>query len=307
MPMTDRKTSGTSQASPTQNNNGEAHSKSAETSLREHLASARERDLNPWIRGYDGELVSRLVVLHPEIGRSVAQEIALQNDGWMTADGLYHIAELAETKGAGLVEFSGLDRIARLLAVDPDSKDLPWQGLKRSGLSRPDSGSGIGLCPIWGPCNGHKRFLAEFLLDLAGQLEPECPGDFKIELMACDKDCQSGIAKSDLAVILDSESSFFSVWIGGRHRPFRNKIHPRHWMVAGLEELDVLLRCVFSMHDAWSYLAMGKETLPELASRLGLYNFSHYLDIRDDPAADGRPRQKEQEISATADGDAYDE
>jgi dissimilatory sulfite reductase (desulfoviridin) alpha/beta subunit len=261
-----------------------------ETALRDHLALARNMDLNPWFRGHDGEMLSWLTASKPDVGRQVNKEIAIQRDGWMTAEALFHIADMAESKGPGLVEFSGLNRMARLLALDPDADDLPWKGLERSGLAQPESQSKIGLCPFWGPCDGHKRYLSDALLDIAYQLEPEFHDDFQLEILACDRDCQYAAAMADLAVMVDNNKSLFSIWLGGRHRPFRGQISPNGWMTIKISDPNELLTRISSIHDTWDCLARNRETLPELITRIGMRTFENHMALSDTSKSRRKPR-----------------
>jgi dissimilatory sulfite reductase (desulfoviridin) alpha/beta subunit len=248
------------------------------------MLSAAARDLNPWIRGYGGELVSKLAVLHPGVGRQTSQEIALQNDGWMTADGLFLLAELSEKSGAGLVEFSGPDNGVRLLALAPDAGDLPWNGLRRSGLAQADAKAVPGCCPFWGgPCLGHRGYLSEAFAELAAEIGPYIDDGFRVELAGCPHDCRLAAAKSDLAIILDSEASSFVIWLGGRHRPFRDRVLPRPWLRQDVSGIREMLDLVFKVHDLWASLAMGKETLPELVARLGQGRFEEHLATGEAP------------------------
>jgi hypothetical protein len=136
------------------------------------------------------------------------------------------------------------------------------------------------------------------LLDIAIQLEPDFYDDFRLELMACNKDCQYAIAMSDLAIILDDDTSFFSIWIGGRHRPFRGQITPRHWTLSKISEPQDLLKKVCHIHDAWDSLAMDDETLPELMVRMGAGRFERYLALGDT----SNPRRKSRTSATLIEG-----
>jgi dissimilatory sulfite reductase (desulfoviridin) alpha/beta subunit len=243
---------------------------SFDTVLKENMLSAAARDVNPWLRGHGGELASKLMALHPDLGRHVSQEIALQNDGWMTADGLFLLAELSEARGPGLIEFSGPEKTAKLLVLDPEKKDLPWNGLRRSGLSQPGSQIGPGCCPFWGPCLGRRSYIAEAVIELATEIEPNISAGFRVELAGCPTDCRLAVAKADLAVVLEAETSGFVIWLGGRHRPFRDQVLPRPWLRQDISDVRELIALVNNFHDLWASLAMGPETLPELVVRLGL-------------------------------------
>jgi dissimilatory sulfite reductase (desulfoviridin) alpha/beta subunit len=247
--------------------------------LKRHMLSAAARDMNPWIRGYAEEKMSKLASLHPSIGRQVDQEIGFQNDGWLTADGLYLIAELAESKGAGLVNLSGLARKADILALKPENKDLPWNSLRRASLSPPEAKPKTGLCPFWGPCLGRKIYLAEAAQELADLLEPEIPGDFRIELAGCPTDCGHAAVKADLAIVFDTDAAVFVLWIGGRHRPFRKRIIPRCWLQFNIGDSQELMERIFIIRDVWDALAAGSETLPELVERLSLNVFEQHMAL----------------------------
>jgi dissimilatory sulfite reductase (desulfoviridin) alpha/beta subunit len=244
--------------------------KCLESELKKHMLSAAAIDLNPWLQGYGGEIVSKLPVKHPEIGRQTLREIALQNDGWIAADGLFILAELSEVRGAGLVEFSGPDNTAKLIALSPDSKGLPWKTLNRSGFLEPGVRSIPCCCPFWGPCLGHRTYLAEAIIELAEEIEPLIIGNFRVELAGCPLDCRFAAAKADLAIILDADASSFVIWVGGRHRPFRERILPKPWLKQDVSGIKELLELINKVHDLWYSLAYGCETLPELVVRLGL-------------------------------------
>jgi dissimilatory sulfite reductase (desulfoviridin) alpha/beta subunit len=248
-----------------------------EMALNNHLRSAAARDLNPWVRAYNGEIVSKLEVLHPDIGRLASREIAFQNDGWLSADGLLLLAELSESRGAGLIELSGPEKTAKLLALSHDDKGLPWKGLLRSGLFQPGSQSTPSCCPFWGPCLGHKTFLAEAIFELAVELEQRIGETFRVELAGCPLDCRIATATADLAIILDSEALNFVIWLGGRHRPFRKEILPKPWLKQSVSNIKELLEMVFQVYDAWSSLTMDQETLPELVARVGLERFEERI------------------------------
>jgi dissimilatory sulfite reductase (desulfoviridin) alpha/beta subunit len=243
--------------------------KISESLLKDHMRSAATRDLNPWFQGYQGEIVSKLEVLHPDIGRLTSREIAFQNDGWLSADSLFLLAELSENRGAGLIEFSGPDKTAKLIALEPQTQTLPWASLKRAGFTKPETQSIPGCCPFWGPCLGRKIYLSEAINELAKKIEPQIHAQFRVELAGCPLDCRLAAAKADLAIILDDDTSNFVIWLGGRHRPFRKKILPKPWLKHEVSEIKELLERVSKVHDFWSSLAMGEETLPELADRLG--------------------------------------
>lgn len=241
------------------------------------MLSAAAKDMNPWLRGYAGELVSKLEILHPDVGRQTSKEIHLQNDGWVTADGLFLLAELSESRGTGLVEFSGLERTAKLLALEPESSDLPWNGLKRAGLIQPGTNPGPGCCPFWGPCLGHRSYLSEAIIELAAEIGPNIGENFIVEIAGCPLDCQLAAAKADLAIILDADATSFVIWLGGRHRPFREQLLPKPWLKQDVSGIKELLELTFKVHDIWTSLAMGLETLPELVARLGLERLEQHM------------------------------
>jgi hypothetical protein len=242
---------------------------SFETILNEHMLSASERDLNPWLLGYNGDLVSRFELLFPDLGRLTSMEILFQNDGWITADGLFLLAELSEINGNGLVDFLGPEKISKLLALNPDSTVLPLNSLKRSGLLPSGNKLIPGCCPFWGPCLGHRSYLAEAIYELAMEIGPNIGDNFRIELAGCPLDCRSAASKADLAIILDADALNFIIWTGGRHRPFRDQVLPKPWLLQDVSGIKDLLELVFSVHDLWSFTAKGKETFPELVVRVG--------------------------------------
>jgi dissimilatory sulfite reductase (desulfoviridin) alpha/beta subunit len=251
--------------------------KCLESELKKHMLSAAAIDLNPWLQGYGEDIFSKLQSMHPEIGRQTSREISLQNDGWIAADGLFLLAEISEVRGVGLVEFSGPDNTAKLIALSPDSKGLPWKALNRSGFVEPRVQSIPGCCPFWGPCLGHRTYLAEAIIELAEEIEPCILGNFRVELAGCPLDCRFSAAKADLAIILDADASSFVIWLGGRHRPFRDRILPKPWLKQDVSGIKELLDLINKVHDLWSSLAYERETLPELVVRLGLEHLERLM------------------------------
>jgi hypothetical protein len=238
--------------------------------LLEHLQTAARLDINPWRVAYGGELVSRLSALHPLAGRLANHEIALTVDGWLSADGLLALAEVAESLKARMVELSGPDLTARLSVLAPEALEVPWTALGRVGLAPADSPPGPGRCPLWGPCLGRRAYLSEALADLAADLAPELGDGFRVEIAGCPLDCREAAARADLALVLDAGASGVVIWLGGRHRPFQPPVTPRPWLWREMSDVRGLLDLVFGVHDLWGRVAMAPETLPELAVRAGL-------------------------------------
>jgi hypothetical protein len=247
-----------------------------------HMRTAAELDINPWRAGYGGELVSRLSALHPQAGRLLVYELHLAQDGWLSADSLLALAEAAENSRAQLVEISGPDKRARLTALAPRAKELPVQTLGKVGLRPASEPAGPGLCPLWGPCLGRRGYLGEAMSDLASRLAPELDDGFRVELAGCPLDCRFAAERGDLALVLDKAAAWFVVWLGGRHRPFLPLVSPKPWLRREVADVRGLLDLVFMIHDLWGRLAMGRETLPELAARMGLERLAKLLN---EPAA----------------------
>jgi hypothetical protein len=238
-----------------------------------HFSAAN--DLNPWTCGYGGELLSKLAHLHPEADRLTCQELALPESSWLTADGLFLAAELAESRGSDLAELAAADRKLRLLGLRPEGREAPWRGLSKAGLTaapvRP------GRCPFWGPCLGRRSYLTEILEELGEELALELTDDFRVELVGCPRDCRQAVERADLAAVLDEDASGLVIWLGGRHRPFRDLVTPKAWLREELNDVRGFLELVFKVHDLWSRTAVMSETLPELAARAGLDRLERIL------------------------------
>jgi dissimilatory sulfite reductase (desulfoviridin) alpha/beta subunit len=257
--------------------------------LIKHMKDAANSDINPWVRGYSGEVFSKLSVKHPLIDRQISLELDLLSQGWLSADGLYLASEIAESRGAELVELSGPEKSLRLLGISPEGREIPWNALRKTGLGPKISPAKPDCCPFWGPCLGRKNYLSEALEELTAEIEPEIIDDFRIELAGCTQDCRQAASRADLALIFDSIALSFVIWLGGRHRPFRESILPYSWLKEDLNDVKRLLEVIFKVHDLWRDLAIPPETLPELVQRIGLDSFERHLTPGHKPRKAGRP------------------
>ncbi|MDR3204560.1 MAG: hypothetical protein LBV23_07425, partial [Deltaproteobacteria bacterium] len=198
--------------------------------LRLHMEKAANSDLNPWVTDFDGILFSKLSRFFPDLAPLKAFELTINGNGWLTADGLYLISELAEDNGAELIEFLSPDNGIRLIGLKKEEATLPLKALARSGLRPANGQTNLGLCSFWGPCLGRRSHVAEALEELAAELAPELNDEFTVKIDGCQIDCRQAAVYSDLALIVEVNTSDFVVWLGGRHRPFREPITPSPWL-----------------------------------------------------------------------------
>ncbi|MDR1487026.1 MAG: hypothetical protein LBT62_03375 [Deltaproteobacteria bacterium] len=250
---------------------------SAEEPLLRHMKDVAASDINPWVNGYGGEVFSKSTAEHPQVDRHVSIELSLSSDGWLTADSLYLAAEIAESRQSSLVELSGPERSLRLLTLCPEGKDVPWTALRKSGLIPKASPAKTRCCPFWGPCLGRKSYLYEALDELLLEFEPVIKDDFLLELAGCPQDCRQATARADLALIFDVTNLSFEIWLGGRHRPFRESVLPYRWLKEDLGDMRRLLDVVFKVYDLWKNAAAPAETLPEAVKRIGLERFENLM------------------------------
>ncbi|MDR2142701.1 MAG: hypothetical protein LBR11_13145 [Deltaproteobacteria bacterium] len=237
-----------------------------------HLRVAAERDLNPFRRGYQNQLISLLAPLFPEMDRLGSLSLNWSENGWLQADNLYQIAELSEKFGPGLCFIQSPGGQALLPALDPDRTDELWDSLPRVGARRltPQTMAGPSRCPLWGPCLGQRVNYADLLAELAQELAKELDDSFRVELAGCPRDCRMAMERSDVGLILDEGGRSLQVWLGGRHRFGRDPISPEYFRVFELAEAWPMLDLVFRIHDHWfTHRLPEDETLPELAKRLG--------------------------------------
>jgi dissimilatory sulfite reductase (desulfoviridin) alpha/beta subunit len=257
------------------------------------MLTAAAKDLNPWLTGHDGELISKLSAFHPGAARTSSCELIVGEDGWISADSLFLLAETAESHGAQLIEFSGTDLNVRLSGIWPEQRESPFRGLRRLGLRSSSELGAPGRCSFWGQCLGRRGYLAEAVAELAMELSSEMTDNFKIEIAGCPLDCRQSIARSDLALVLDSSASWFVVWLGGRHQPFTEPLLPKPWLRNDIECIRELLDLVFGIHDRWRKMAADQETLPELVARVGLDLFEMFMAQL--PVAESEPESAEAE------------
>ena len=165
---------------------------------------------------------------------------------------------------------------------------MPTLSLGKAGLKPATLPRGPGRCPLWGPCLGRRGYLGDALADLAADLAPELYDSFRVEISGCPLDCRHAAARADLALVLDARATWFVIWLGGRHRSFFPAVTPKAWLRREMAGVRELLDLVFKVHDFWGGMAMGDETFPELAARIGLERLERFLA---EPSSGAEPAQ----------------
>ncbi|MDR1085847.1 MAG: hypothetical protein LBP22_13585 [Deltaproteobacteria bacterium] len=244
----------------------------AEILLR-HLKTADLRDINPFVRGYGNELISRLAPYYPDLDRLNSVGLRFSDNGWFSADTLYQTAHLSEKFGPGQCFLQVQGYQAFLPALNPDQDEELWNSLPQVGPRRLNlqQKGGISLCPLWGPCLGQRVTYSELLGELAEELNKELDSYFRAELIGCPKDCRLAMERTDVGLILAQDGQGLTVFLGGRHRFGHDPVVPEPIKFFELSEAWPMLDFVFMIHDQWYELRLPEdETLPETVSRLGL-------------------------------------
>lgn len=260
------------------------------------MESASRADANPFRRGAAGELVSLLGARFPEAAVLGSLSVPFDGEGWISAAALGEIAETAERHGAGLVELQPRDNRAFI----PGTASDPSQGRRPAprASSRPWTRATVSLCPFWGPCLGREARRTSVFRDLFAVLAREGREGFATGLAGCARDCRRVVERSDLAALPEGIGGDLSLWIGGRHRPFRRPVTPVPWRIFPADFPGDLADFVLKVQALSDSLARREETFPELAARLGLDRVEDFLGARPqappgagpEPAGEGGPR-----------------
>jgi hypothetical protein len=232
--------------------------------LLKQLEVASQKDLNPYSKGADGELISSLGASFPEVAYLKGKTVPLEGDGWLSGDFLHFHAELSLREGTGLLELEASDNRLYLLGLSPDSSF--WKNF--SSKSRPEDRKAKS-CSFWGQCLGQRLNYLPEVLEILSHLNPYFSGDFRLYLSACPKDCRYGLERSDLSLVLSEDGESFSLWSGGRHRPFRKAIPPKVLVRFPKEPRKDFLSAIVKIHDFYSDERKDKESLPEFLQRYG--------------------------------------
>jgi dissimilatory sulfite reductase (desulfoviridin) alpha/beta subunit len=243
--------------------------------LKKQMKIAAQRDMNPFRKGYDQELLSLLAPHFPEVDRLSPLTLYFTEDSWLSADSLLWLADLGERYGSSLIEILTPENKINLLCLTPEAKDNLWNSLARSEKHHvfKDPGPNIGRCPFWGPCLGGRENHYGLFLELTEELAPEMTDDFRIEIVGCPRDCRLALERCDLGLVLEDDGLEFSLWLGGRHRNFYEAPSPFEWQQIKIEDFKRLTFFVYNVHDLWKKLALPSESLYELTERIGFSNF----------------------------------
>ncbi|MDR1607810.1 MAG: hypothetical protein LBT38_05300 [Deltaproteobacteria bacterium] len=243
----------------------------AET-LFKHQKVAASQDFNPFRRGFQNQLISLLAPLFPEMDRLSSLVLNWTDNGWLSAEALYQIADLSQQLGPGLSLAQAPGQKFFLPALNPDIEP-PWEA------TRPRLASLIYRCPLWGTCRGQRINHAELLDKLAAELAKEIDDGFRVELAGCPRDCRFALERADVGLILAEDGRDIQVWLGGRHRFGFDPLAPEFIRYFELTEAWPMLDLVFHIHDQWYANRWPEdETAPEMAQRdLSLLSLSAKL------------------------------
>ncbi|MDR2198009.1 MAG: hypothetical protein LBR53_00840 [Deltaproteobacteria bacterium] len=250
-----------------------------ERALFGQLKRSRERDGNPYRRGYKKELINSLGALFPRVSRIELLSLPLDGRGWLGGDSLYRWAETAERRGSGLLELQVPENQVLLLGLDPAESGRLWPAPAAPFEGRPE-GSPLSACPLWGPCLGERADLQDLVLELLGELAPDWDDGLRVFLAGCPRDCRRLIETADLLIAVEDRKSGFSLHLGGRRRPFRPLILPRPWKIFPPEKRRELAAQVSRIRDRFPEKRLADETLPEAAARLGERRFERLFALK---------------------------
>jgi hypothetical protein len=238
--------------------------------LAAQLARAGPLDANPYRRGRGNELISLMGHLFPRAARLALGSLPLGGDGWIPADLLGRLAEISERRGSGLMGLHPQGNVALLLGLDPSEASGPFAGPLWRGTQGPQGpASPLESCPLWGPCLGEEAGSLPRISGLRAALGEGIDPSLSCAVAGCPRDCRMLAERADLLVLLEPPGPGLSLWLGGRHRPFRPQPLPRPWRsFPGGDEAE-LSRFALWAQDLFLGLRQPRETLPELASRLG--------------------------------------
>ena len=241
------------------------------------LKRSRRLDLNPYRRGFKNEILSLSGSLYPEAMRLSVLTLPFDGDGWMSGDVLIQIADLAEKHGFGICGLHPSENQALIPVGSPAGSDhlvnrfQDEQSRKKNRF--------LNICSLWGPCLGENAGFLELLEAAASELKDDVGSDFRVSLSACPRDCRRLIERSDLMALADEGGSHFSLWLGGRRRPFRELILPRPLKSFASGEPRLMTDFIFRIQDRFREMREGKETLPEALGRLSEDEFMRFFGL----------------------------
>jgi hypothetical protein len=232
--------------------------------LLRQLKEASEKDLNPYSKGGDGELISTLGASFPEVCHLRGKTVPLEGDGWISGDFLHFYAELSEREGTGLLELEASDNRVYLLGLSPDSSF--WKNISSKNRSEERKAKS---CSFWGNCLGQRLGFLPEVLEILSSLNALLAKDFRLYISACPKDCRYGIERSDLSLVLSEDGESFALWSGGRHRPFRKPVPPTRLVNFPKGARRDLLAAIVKIHDFYEDEKEDEECLPEFLVKFG--------------------------------------
>ncbi|MDR1036957.1 MAG: hypothetical protein LBT40_10410, partial [Deltaproteobacteria bacterium] len=242
--------------------------------LLRQLEAASRTDTNPYRKGSGGELISLLGARFPEAALLAAQTFPFDGEGWMSGEALRHLAECALKRGAGLVELQPRGNLAFVPGTKPG---LDSPRLDRH--ARPGAFAPVSLCPFWGPCLGREQAGMDTFRGIYAVIAREGREAFRTGLAGCARDCRRVIERSDLAALPEGRGGGISVWLGGRHRPFRPPVTPLAWRLFPAEFPGDLADFVLKVQDIHESRAQRGESFPEMTARMGLAAVEKLLGI----------------------------
>jgi hypothetical protein len=234
-------------------------------SLQRQLIMASLKDMNPYRRGEDGEIISILGANFPEISYLKGKELNFEGDGWLTGDFLYKIAELSDKEGIGIVELLATENAAFLMGLNPLSA-LTKNNLSPVIQEKP----WITTCSFWGPCFGQKLFMLPRVLNLTDQLKSLLSQGLLVHISACPRDCRYGMERCDIGLCISRDGKEYKLWLGGHHLPFSPPVTPFIWKSFPLENEKEITHLIEKTQYFYEDNKKSEETLPELIYRQGL-------------------------------------
>ncbi|MDR1041585.1 MAG: hypothetical protein LBR80_15780 [Deltaproteobacteria bacterium] len=248
------------------------------------LEAASRADVNPFRRGPGRELVSVLGARFPEAAVLSSAAFPFDGEGWVSGEALRAAAECALKRGAGLVELQPSGNLAWVPGLRPDPPASASPPARHGQVGAPP----VSLCPFWGPCLGREQGALGTFRGLFAILARDGRPGFRTGLAGCARDCRRVIERSDLAALPEGPQGGLSVWIGGRHGPFRPLVTPIPWRIFPAEYPGDLADFIFKVQDLHDTFARRGETFPELTARLGLPKAERLLGIaRPEPPREG--------------------
>ncbi|MDR1082039.1 MAG: hypothetical protein LBQ79_14035, partial [Deltaproteobacteria bacterium] len=256
------------------------------------LEAASRSDVNPFRKGASGELVSMLGPRFPEAAVLSGATFPFDGEGWVSGEALRAAAECALKRGAGLVELQPRGNLAFVPGLRSGQEHA------RAGRgARPGACSPVSLCPFWGPCLGREQDGLDTFRGIFAVVAREGREGFRTGLAGCARDCRRVIERSDLAALPEGPGGGISVWVGGRHRPFRPPVTPLAWRLFPAEYPGDLADFILKVQDLHGSEARRAESFPELAARLGLARIEELLGIAGPARTDAQEASPEPEAA----------